>query len=129
MTDNNPEPQTDGSPKSERGGLWGLFFGAAGLLLPPYGVVLSLFGLVQGFRARRAARIRRVSAPGALASMAVGFVGIVVSGALASVLLIFQEEVSDYRDCTSRAQTVSTQNACDEAWESQTGLPPLVLGY
>lgn len=129
MTDNNPEPRTDGAPKSERGGLWGLFFGAAGLLLPPYGVVLSLFGVVQGFRARRAARVRRVSAPGALASMVVGLVGIVVSVTLASVLLVFQEEVAEYRDCTTRAQTVSTQNTCDEAWEAQTGLPPVVLGF
>lgn len=129
MTDNSPEPRTDGQPpKSERGGLWGLFFGLAGLLLPPYGVVLSLFGVVQGARARRAARRRSVSAPMSVASMLVGTVGVVLSLAMGSVLVLHQEQVADYRECTARAHTVSTQDECDQAWESATGLPPQVIG-
>lgn len=129
MTDNSPEPSTDGQPpKAERGGLWGLFFGLAGLLLPPYGVVLSLFGVVQGARARRAGRQRSVPAPMAVASMFVGGVGVVLSLAMGSVLVIHQEQVSDYRACSARAHTVSTQKECDQAWESATGLPPQVIG-
>ncbi|WP_017613693.1 hypothetical protein [Nocardiopsis salina] len=129
MSENSPEPQNDGQPpKSERGGLWGLFFGAVGLLLPPYGIFLSAFGLVQGFRARRAARRRSVTAPMAMASVFVGSVGIVLSAAMAAVLFLYQDQVADYRDCTARAQTVSTQDACDQAWESGTGLPPEVIG-
>lgn len=129
MTDNSPEPSTDGQPpKSERGGLWGLFFGLAGLLLPPYGVVLSLFGVVQGARARRAGRRRSVPAPMAAASMFVGAVGVVLSLSMGSVLVIHQEQVADYRDCSARAHTVSTQKECDQAWENGTGLPPRAIG-
>ncbi|WP_150236677.1 DUF4190 domain-containing protein [Nocardiopsis quinghaiensis] len=128
MTDNSPEPRADGQPpRAERGGLWGLFLGAAGLLLPPYGVVLSVFGVVQGFRARRTARANRTDAPGALLSMAVGVLGIVVSLALVSVAVVYQEQMAQYRDCSARAHTVSSQEECDEAWESSTGLPPTVV--
>src|SRR5699024_6599335 len=80
VTENSPEPRTDGQPpKAERGGMWGLFFGLAGLLLPPYGVILSLFGVVQGARARRVGRQRSVPAPMAVASMFVGGMGVVLS--------------------------------------------------
>ncbi|QRN80787.1 MAG: DUF4190 domain-containing protein [Nocardiopsis sp. BM-2018] len=129
MTDNSPEPRADGQPpKVERGGLWGLFLGLAGLLFPPYGVVLSVFGVVQGFRARRAARTHRSQAPGALPSVALGMIGIVVSSIMITVLLVYQDEVTEFRDCSARAHTVSTQKECDTAWESGTGLPPVVIG-
>ena len=129
MTDNSPEPRADGQPpKVERGGLWGLFLGLAGLLFPPYGVVLSVFGVVQGFRARRAARTHSSQAPGALLSVALGVVGIVVSATMLSVLFVYQDEVAEYRGCSARAHTVSTQKVCDSTWESQTGLPPVVVG-
>ncbi len=129
MTDNSPEPRAEGQPpKVERGGLWGLFLGLAGLLFPPYGVVLSVFGVVQGFRARRAARTHRSQAPGALLSVALGVVGIVVSAAMITILFVYQDEVTDFRDCSARAHTVSTQKECDSAWESSTDLPPVVIG-
>ncbi|WP_017584061.1 hypothetical protein [Nocardiopsis valliformis] len=129
MTDNSPEPRADGQPpKVERGGLWGLFLGLAGLLFPPYGVVLSVFGVVQGFRARRAARTHRSQAPGALLSVALGVIGIVVSSIMITVLFAYQDEVTEFRDCSARAHTVSTQKECDTAWESGTGLPPVVIG-
>jgi hypothetical protein len=128
LTDNSPEPRTEGQPpRAERGGLWGLFFGAAGLLLPPYGVVLSVFGVVQGFRARRAARANRTEAPGALMSVVVGVLGIVMSLSLFAVAVVYQEQMAQYRDCSALAHTVSSQNECDEAWESSTGLPPTVV--
>ncbi|MFI6574624.1 DUF4190 domain-containing protein [Nocardiopsis sp. NPDC050513] len=128
MTDKSPEPQTDGQlPRVERGGLWGLFLGMAGLLLQPYGVVLSVFGVVQGFRARRAARANSTQAPGALLSVAVGTLGIVMSLAVTSVFVVYDEQVRAYRDCSARAHTVSTQEQCDESWESETGMPPSPL--
>lgn len=129
MTDNSPEPRAEGQPpKVERGGLWGVFLGLAGLLFPPYGVVLSVFGVVQGFRARRAARTHRSQAPAALSSVVVGVIGIVVSATMISILFVYQDEVTDFRDCSARAHTVSTQKECDTAWESATGLPPVVIG-
>ncbi|GHC77059.1 hypothetical protein GCM10007079_13960 [Nocardiopsis terrae] len=129
MTDNSPEPRAEGQPpKVERGGLWGLFLGLAGLLLPPYGVVLSVFGVVQGFRARRAARAHSSQAPGALMSVALGVVGIVMSTSMLAVLFVYQEEVTEFRGCSARAHTVSTQKECESAWESDTGLPPAIVG-
>ena len=129
MTDNSPETQADDrSPKVERGGLWGLFLGLAGLLFPPYSGVLSAMGVVQGLRARRAARTNGSEAPGALSSMALGVVGVVISASMLSVLFIYSDQVTEYRDCAARAHTVSSQQACDEAWESGTGLPPVVVG-
>ncbi|MDE3720556.1 DUF4190 domain-containing protein [Nocardiopsis sp. N85] len=129
MTDNRPEPRSDTEPpRVERGGLWGLFFGLAGLLLPPYGGVLSAFGLVQGLRARRAARRNRSDAPLALLSVAVGVAGIVVSIAMVAVSVVFHDQLMDYRDCSARAHTVSSQQVCDDAWNSGTELPSWVTG-
>ncbi|WP_067603637.1 hypothetical protein [Nocardiopsis listeri] len=129
MTDNSPETQADDrSPKVERGGLWGLFLGLAGLLFPPYSGVLSAMGVVQGLRARRAARTNASEAPGALSSMVLGVVGVVISASMLSVLFVYNDQVTEYRDCAARAHTVSSQKACDEAWESGTGLPPVVVG-
>ena len=129
MTDNSPETQADDrSPKVERGGLWGLFLGLAGLLFPPYSGILAAMGVVQGLRARRAARSNDSEAPGALASMVLGVVGVVISASMLSVLFVYNDQVTEYRDCAARAHTVSSQKACDEAWESGTGLPPVVVG-
>lgn len=129
MTDNSPETQADDrSPKVERGGLWGLFLGLAGLLFPPYSGILSAMGVVQGLRARRAARSNDSQAPGALSSMVLGVVGVVISASMLSVLFVYNDQVTEYRDCAARAHTVSSQKACDEAWESGTGLPPVVVG-
>lgn len=129
MTDNSPETQADDrSPKVERGGLWGLFLGLAGLLFPPYSGVLSAMGVVQGLRARRASRANGSEAPGALSSMVLGMVGVVISASMLSVLFVYNDQVTEYRDCVARAHTVSSQKACDEAWESGTGLPPVVVG-
>jgi hypothetical protein len=113
----------------ERGGLWGLFFGMAGLLMPPYGAVLSVFGVVQGFRARRAARASGTSAPGAVLSVVLGLVGLMLSGAMTWVAVAYQDQVADYRSCSARAHTVATQAECDTAWEDSTGLPPSAVGW
>ncbi|MET9780226.1 hypothetical protein [Nocardiopsis alba] len=129
MTDHSPESRTDGQPpKVERGGFWGLFLGLAGFLFPPYSGVLSAFGLVQGLRARRAARAHGSEAPGALASMAVGMVGVVLSASMIAVLFVYNGPATEYRDCSARAQTVSSQKECDQAWKSETGLPTAIAG-
>ncbi|MBR8741264.1 DUF4190 domain-containing protein [Nocardiopsis sp. MG754419] len=129
MTDNSPETHADDRPpKVERGGLWGLFLGLAGLLFPPYSGLLSALGVVQGLRARRAARAQGSTAPGALSSVVLGAVGVVISVAMVSVLLIYSDQVREYRDCAARAHTVSAQKVCDDAWESGTGLPTMVVG-
>jgi hypothetical protein len=130
VTNEPPETNADGrQPHVERGGLWALFFSAAGLLLPPYGVVLSALAIFQGRKARRAARANRGQAPGALLSMVLGWVGVVLSVSSIAFYAMVWTEYTDYRDCSTRALTVATQDACDEAFgEALTarGLPPEV---
>ncbi|MFC3996999.1 DUF4190 domain-containing protein [Nocardiopsis sediminis] len=116
MTIEPPEPRTDGQqPTVERGGLWGLFFAAAGLLLPPFGVVLSVLGIFQGHRARKAAKQAKGVAPGALLSQVLGWIGVAVSILALIGYAVFWQEYTEYRACTARAHTESSQQACDLA--------------
>lgn len=128
MTKEPTEPRTEGQqPTVERGGLWGLLFSAAGLLLPPFGALLSVVGISQGRRARRAAREREVTAPGALMSMVLGWVGIGFSALLLAGYAVFWTEFTAYQECSAQAHTVSSQEACGdairEAIAERSGIP------
>ncbi|MDT0304613.1 DUF4190 domain-containing protein [Streptomonospora wellingtoniae] len=128
MTDDQPEPRSDGQqPTVERGGLWGLFLSAAGLVLPPYGIVLSALGIFQGRRARRAARARNAAAPGALLSMVLGWVGVTLSGLMIIGYALVWDQYQAYSACSARALTHSSQEQCDQdfrrAVSEKTGVP------
>lgn len=126
MTNQPTEPRTNGQ-HVERGGLWGLFLSAAGLLLPPFGVLLSVFGIFQGRRARRAAREQNGQAPGAVLSMVLGWIGVVMSAFAIIGYAVFWDEYSTLQQCSARAHTVSSQKACDdtfrEAVAKRAGIP------
>ncbi|GAB3209005.1 DUF4190 domain-containing protein [Marinactinospora thermotolerans] len=116
MTNEPSTSPSDGQqPTVERGGLWGLFFATAGLLLPPFGVVLSVFGIVQGRRARKSARANRVPAPGAVLSMVLGWAGVLFSAGTMIGYLVFGEEIAAWQDCSARSHTSVTQAECDTA--------------
>ncbi|MBB4933989.1 hypothetical protein F4561_004809 [Lipingzhangella halophila] len=128
MTKEPTEPRTEGQqPAVERGGLWGLLFAAAGLLLPPFGALLSIVGISQGRRARRAGRERDVPAPGAVMSMVLGWIGLGVSALMLAGYAVFWTEFSAYQECTTQAHTESSQTACDntfrEAVSERSGVP------
>ncbi|RNL82297.1 DUF4190 domain-containing protein [Halostreptopolyspora alba] len=128
MTKEPTEPRTEGQqPTVERGGLWGLLFSAAGLLLPPFGALLSVVGISQGWRARRAAREREVPAPGALMSMVLGWAGIGFSALLLAGYAVFWNEITAYQECSAQAHTVSSQESCvetvRETISERSGLP------
>ncbi|MEY9215251.1 DUF4190 domain-containing protein [Thermobifida halotolerans] len=110
-------PQPEGQQATvERGGLWGLMLSIAGLLLLPFSAVLSVIGIVQGARARRNAKSRGGQAPGAVLSIVVGAVG-VLWGLLVTVgLVVFFDELTAYSQCSARANTVSAQEECDDAY-------------
>ncbi|MUL39660.1 DUF4190 domain-containing protein [Streptomonospora sp. PA3] len=115
MTDEPPQPRSDGQqPTVERGGLWGLFLSAAGLVLPPYGIVLSALGIFQGRRARRSARANNAVAPGAMLSMVLGWAGVALSGLMIAGYAIFWDQYQEYAACSARALTHSSQEQCDE---------------
>ncbi|MFD0776727.1 DUF4190 domain-containing protein [Streptomonospora algeriensis] len=115
MTDQQPQPPNDGQQSTvERGGLWGLFLSAAGLVLPPYGIVLSALGIFQGRRARRSARQKNSVAPGAMTSMVLGWVGVTLSGLMLAGYAVFWDQYQEYSACSARALTHSSQEQCDE---------------
>ncbi|KIH97059.1 hypothetical protein LP52_21730 [Streptomonospora alba] len=115
MTDQQPQPPSDGQQRTvERGGLWGLFLSAAGLVLPPYGILLSALGIFQGRRARRSAREKNAVAPGAMTSMVLGWVGVALSGLMIAGYAVFWDQYQEYSACTARALTHSSQEQCDE---------------
>ncbi|MFC7331193.1 DUF4190 domain-containing protein [Marinactinospora rubrisoli] len=129
MTNEPPTPDAEGrEPTVERGGLWGLFFSTAGLLLPPFGLLLSVFGITQGHRARRAAKASNGLAPGALLSVIVGWIGVLFSVFAIAGYAMFWSEYTTWRDCSAAAHTVATQTNCDnglrESLAERTGLPP-----
>ncbi|GAA1112149.1 DUF4190 domain-containing protein [Nocardiopsis composta] len=128
MTDETPQPRADGQqPTVEKGGLWGVFLAAVGLMWPPFGMPFSLIGIVQGRRARKAARANKGQAPGAVLSMVLGWVGLVVSVFAIAGYAVFWNEYTAYRDCSARALTVSAQQDCDDAWRAdvaeRAGIP------
>ncbi|GAA1773603.1 MULTISPECIES: DUF4190 domain-containing protein [Streptomonospora] len=128
MSDDQPQPRSDGQqPTVERGGLWGLLLSAAGLVLPPYGIVLSALGIFQGRRARRAAREKNATAPGALLSMVMGWVGVTLSGLMIIGYALVWDQYQAYSACSARALTHSSQEQCDQefrkAVSEKTGVP------
>lgn len=119
---NEPSPPSNAEgqrPAMERGGLWGLFFSTAGLLLPPYGVLLSVFGIAQGRRARIAAKANNSQAPGALTSMIIGGVGVAFSLLVIAGQWMFWDEYSQFQDCSARAHTQVSQSECDKAFNDR----------
>ncbi|GAA4913891.1 DUF4190 domain-containing protein [Streptomonospora salina] len=115
MTDQQPQPSNDGQQRTvERGGLWGLFLSAAGLVLPPYGIVLSALGIFQGRRARRSARDKNSTAPGAMTSMVLGWVGVTLSGLMIAGYAVFWDQYQEYSACSAQALTHTSQQQCDD---------------
>ncbi|ASU85573.1 hypothetical protein CDO52_24690 [Nocardiopsis gilva YIM 90087] len=133
MSNEPTEPRADGQPPAvERGGLWGLILSTAGLvLLFPMGVLLSILGIYQGHKARRAAKQNNTTAPGAIPSVVLGWLGVAISALGLIGMLMFWSEFDAYQQCSSRAHTVSTQRQCDETLQEdlrdaiaqRTGLP------
>nr|WP_221308270.1 DUF4190 domain-containing protein [Nocardiopsis mwathae] len=112
--------------------MWGLIFSTAGLvLLFPFGALLCVIGIYQGRKARRAAKENTTTAPGAVPSMVLGWLGLVLAAFMYMGMLMFWDEVEAYQQCSSRAHTVSTQQQCDEALQEglrdaiaeRTGVP------
>ncbi|WP_046469789.1 hypothetical protein [Allosalinactinospora lopnorensis] len=135
MSKDPTEPRAEGQQSTvERGGLWGLFFSAAGLLLPPFGALLCVLGISQGRRARRAAKENNAQAPGAMMSMVLGWIGLGVSAVVITGYTVFWNEYSAYQECSAQAHTVTSQEQCDETFREaiaersglpKEGIPPL----
>lgn len=82
-------------------------------------MLLSIFGIAQGRRARKAAKANNSQAPGALLSMILGAVGVLFSLLVILGQWMFWDEYSSFQQCTARAHTEISQTECDTAFEKQ----------
>jgi len=83
-------------------------------VLFPVGFVLDVVGIVQGIRARRAAvRTGHSEGPGVLA-VVMGSVGLSLALVLGALTAFFWAEISDYRECSSGANTHAASADCQD---------------
>jgi hypothetical protein len=125
-----PDPPPSSPPPplpptaAERGGMRALFMSLAGLLLlflPIPGVALIGLGLlvagvINGVRARRRARRILTRAPGAVAAVIVGAIGLVFVAAGIVLGAMVATEFSDYQKCRSGALTITDRQTCQDRY-------------
>lgn len=127
-----PEPPPSSPPPppplpptaAERGGVRAMFLSITGLLLlflpipgvALIGLALLVAGVVNGVRARRRARRILTRAPGAIAAIIVGAIGLCL--ALAGIVLgaMVATEFSGYQKCRSSALTISDKQTCQDKY-------------
>ncbi len=121
---------SNGSPPSEeqvrrlRGlGRWALVLGIAGLLASvaafPLGLALGIAAIVLGLRARRAGASNRMVVPGATPGLVLGAVATVFAGILTVTAVVFWDEVVEYQQCLSGANTQTARDGCQRHLENR----------
>lgn len=80
------------------------------------GVGLLVAAIVTGVRARRRARRILTRAPGAIAGIIIGVIGLLM--VLAGVVLVatVAREFSDYENCRSSALTITDKQTCQDRY-------------
>ncbi|QVQ51121.1 DUF4190 domain-containing protein [Spiractinospora alimapuensis] len=125
------DTKTDGAkPTVQRGGLWGLICSTLGLLILWYGIPLSLAGIVLGIRARRQAKATATAAPGSLAAIVLGVVGILLWGAAFTAYWFAMGAVNDWQDCLATANTNAVAAECDAEFRGYLdaqNVPPWII--
>jgi hypothetical protein len=127
-----PEPPPSSPPPppplpptaAERGGVRAMFLSITGLLLlflpipgvALIGLALLVAGVVNGVRARRRARRILTRAPGAIAAIIIGAIGLCF--ALAGIVIgaMVATEYSDYQKCRSSALTITDKQTCQDKY-------------
>jgi hypothetical protein len=112
---------------AERGGMRALFLSLTGLLLlflPIPGVALIGLGLliggvVTGIRARRRARRILTRAPGAIAGVVVGAIGLALAATGIVLGAMVAKEFTDYQKCRSSALTITDRDTCQDRYFPQ----------
>lgn len=126
-----PAPPPPSSPPpplpptaAERGGMRALSMSLIGLLLlflrvplvGLLGVALLVAAIVTGIRARRRAKRILTRAPGAIAGIIVGVVGLLMVAAGVAMIATVATEFSDYENCHSSALTITDKQTCDDRY-------------
>lgn len=113
------DTRTDGTrPAAERGGLWGLICSTVGLLILWYGIPLSLAGILLGRRARKLAKENDSQAPGAMASIVLGGLGIALWSAALTAYMLAYDEVSAWQSCLAASNTTTVAAECDQEFRT-----------
>lgn len=124
-----------GGPKSagpaDRGGWRALWLGGLAALLTvffaPLGLVTAIAAMVVGVRARRRARRGDAAAPGAIAGITLGAIGLVLSAFSLTLTVILWPEMNGYQQCIGKANTNSDKQTCRQTWfpkiEDKLNLP------
>jgi hypothetical protein len=105
----------------EAGGRRALAFVLAGgvllLFIGPYAVALMVVGFVAGIQALRKASRSGGTAPGAVAAVALGTIGVAVTCLLLLVYLVLRTEVDTYQECIAGANTGTAERTCRDQLE------------
>lgn len=106
----------------DRGGMRAFLFSIGGLVLlfvpipgaPVIGLGLLIAGVVSGIKARRRARRVLGQAPGSVAAIVVGSIGICLGVAALSVGIVLAGELSNYQKCRNAALTITDKQSCQD---------------
>ncbi|GAA2085891.1 DUF4190 domain-containing protein [Actinomadura alba] len=125
-------PGVPGQPRpADRGGWQALWLGVLAALLTvffaPLGLVAAIAALVIGVRARRRAKRNSGTAPGAIAGIVLGGIGLAFSAFSLVLTVILWPEMSGYQECLGKANTNSDKQTCRQEWfpriENKLNLP------
>jgi hypothetical protein len=113
-----PVPPERQQGAGERGGWRSLWLAGGALLVmffaPPVALAFAVAALIVGIRARRRARRSQTMAPGAVAGVVMGGIGLGLSALLVVMQIIFWPELKSYLSCREASNTISDQQHCKE---------------
>ncbi|MEQ7010005.1 DUF4190 domain-containing protein [Actinopolymorpha sp. B17G11] len=119
-----PAPPTEDEQKRIRNrGRLAILFGLTGLVASvlafPLGLLLGIAAIVCGALARRAARLHRVPVPGATPGLVLGIVATLFASILTATAVVFWDEVVEYQQCFSGANTQTARDSCQQRLEER----------
>lgn len=114
-----PGPTRPGG-QADHGGRRALWLGGLAIVLTlffaPFGVIAAIAALVVGVRARRRARQDHALAPGAVAGILLGSIGLALSVFSLAVTVFLWPEMNGYQQCLNGANTNTDKQSCQYTW-------------
>ncbi|MET9337241.1 hypothetical protein [Nonomuraea sp. NPDC003804] len=100
-------------------------------MLPLAGLVMAVFALLAGFRARPALRAAGRSTGVAVGGIVISAIALLLSASATAMQLYLMDEYAAYQECRKGAGTVAAQNACFAEFRNAAAakLPPGVIEF